>query len=152
MILYSFLLAAILPGVPPVEVVNCTTGIEVSDMLSKTNGNYEINFVNRDKKTVDAVTFGVHLGSSSIFIRDVGQFTTGIQVSHRFSNRGGEVVLAANPHLGCEVLWVHFTDGTEWRPTLKYGGPVSRHSASNSTGAAWNLFDAARRRKSLMQN
>ena len=94
--------------------MRCRTGIETSDMLYKTNGNYEIDFINRDRRTIDRIVFEVHLGSGTIPIRDVGSFTPGIRIVHRYPNRGGQVILAANPTLFCEVRSVPFTDGTEW--------------------------------------
>jgi hypothetical protein len=102
--------------VAPIDVQTCQTGIEVSDMLYKTNGNYRIDFINRDERTADAIIFDIHLGSRDIPIRDEGRFAPGIVVSHRFPNRGGEVILAARPTMECDVIWVHFTDGSEWRP------------------------------------
>jgi hypothetical protein len=101
---------------PPIEVQSCTTGIESSDMLLKTDGNYSIKFVDRDERTADIVRFVVYLGQQQIAIRDVGKFSPGVAVTHRFPNLGGEIVLVGSPSISCQVKWVHFTDGTEWTP------------------------------------
>lgn len=100
---------------PPVDILQCTTGTVMSDMLYKTDGSYSIEFVNRESRPVDAVIFDVRLGSSNVPIRDDGKFSPGVVISHRFPHRGGSVVLLGKPSLQCSVLWVRFSDGTEWR-------------------------------------
>ncbi len=83
-------------------------------MLYKTDGNYAIDFIDVDKKSVSAIGFAVHLGAQTIFIKDEGTFTPGTNVLHRFMNRGGEVATINDPSISCSVRWVRFSDGTRW--------------------------------------
>lgn len=98
----------------PVAVTSCTTGVTTSDMLVKTDGNYRIEFVDNDSRTVTEIRFVVHVGEQQIYIKDAGKFSPGVAVTHRFPDRGGEIVLVGSPQIWCEVKSVRFADDTEW--------------------------------------
>jgi hypothetical protein len=102
---------------PPVAIRSCSTGIKISGMLYKTDGNYKIDFVNLDTRNASAIGFVVHLGAQTILIKDEGTFTPGTNVEHRFTNRGGEVATINNPTISCSLRWVRFADGTRWDAT-----------------------------------
>ncbi len=51
-------------------------------------------------------------------IRDVGTFSPGVEITHRYTNGSGQAfVLPAfiAPQIKCSVESVHFADGTLWR-------------------------------------
>ncbi len=98
----------------PLDVRDCSTGVVRSEMLYKTDGNYTIEFINVSAQNISAIGFVVHLGAQSILIKDEGMFAPGVNVKHRFVNRGGEVATLNDPPISCSVRWVRFSDGARW--------------------------------------
>lgn len=100
---------------PPILVESCRTGVATSDMLVKTDGNYQVQFVNIGTKTADSIGLVIHLNQQAIYVRDVGRFAPDAIIVHKYSNRGGEIVLVGEPTIECDIQWVHFVDGSVWR-------------------------------------
>ena len=110
---------------PPISIVDCRTGIERRDLTTTTNGNYQITFINVSDRPVVEVRFEIYLADQEVPILDEGSFTTNVQVTHKFLNRGGEVTLSSSapPTMRCDVQWVRFLDGSEWTEPTNDNGP-----------------------------
>jgi hypothetical protein len=85
-----------------------------------TSSGMRIVFTNESGKVADLVNFEVRSNGVQFVIRDVGTFSPGITIDHRFSNGAGQAyVLPAfiPPDVKCRVLSVRFVDRTVWPST-----------------------------------
>lgn len=86
--------------------------------VASTSNGIKIQFTNESSKTADLINFGVDSNGEKFVIRDVGTFSPGIEITHRYRNGAGQAfVLPAfiSPNFKCKVDSVQFTDGTVWR-------------------------------------
>lgn len=86
--------------------------------VASTSNGIKIQFTNESSKTADLINFGVDSNGQTFVIRDVGTFSPGIEITHRYRNGAGQAfVLPAfiSPKFKCKVDSVRFTDGTVWR-------------------------------------
>jgi hypothetical protein len=83
-----------------------------------TTGELVINFTNYGPVTADIIRFHVQYGDQSLFIRDVGTFSPGIEITHKFKWFEGDLqlspLLQGHKPVMCDVAWSHFTNGTIW--------------------------------------
>ncbi len=116
-------LAAILPTVSaparaasnPITVTQCF--VIQPKPLSKLAGGTQIAYVNNSRKTATSVTFVVgYRNAENHFLRrvtDVGQFTPGTPIDHRF-DLYNDVTYAGKQTSSCYASSVKFIDGTSW--------------------------------------
>lgn len=86
--------------------------------LIGTSAGIQIQFTNQTSKVANLVNFRVDSNGNSFVIRDVGTFSPGIEITHRYRNGQGQAfVLPAfiSPKIKCKVDSVHFADGTSWQ-------------------------------------
>jgi hypothetical protein len=86
--------------------------------LTATSSGIEIQFTNESSKTANLINFSVESNGTSFVIRDVGTFSTGVEIKHRYQNGSGQSFVLPSfiaPDVKCSVQSVHFTDGTIWR-------------------------------------
>ncbi len=79
-----------------------------------------IVFTNESNKVADLVNFQVRANGVQFVIRDVGTFSPGVTIDHRFSNGAGQAyVLPAfiPPDVQCSVLSIRFVDRSVWPAT-----------------------------------
>lgn len=95
---------------------NVTPSASIS--LTKKTGPLEIKFTNESSKTATTIRFGVTMEHSTASIRDVGTFSPGITIHHKFKDFSGQTkfIFANEPQPQCSVQYVKFTDDTTWSP------------------------------------
>ena len=104
------------PSTGPVQVESCALRLHGNELAAKT-GTIEVQFTNEGAVEADLVRFRFDWGSdSTAYVRDVGKFTPGITVTHRFRQSAGEFVspIFGKPKVRCSVESVHFSDGSVW--------------------------------------
>lgn len=126
--------------VAPIIINSCTPELQNNNgqsiagiQLTQSSSGVKIQFTNESSKTVNLVNFTVNSNGTSFVIRDVGTFSPGVEVTHRYRNGAGQsFVLPAfiAPQLRCGVDSVHFTDGTVWEP----GAAAEAATPEPSTG------------------
>jgi len=86
--------------------------------LTKKSGPLEIKFTNESSKTATIIRFGVTMEHSTASIRDVGTFSPGITIHHKFHDFAGQTkfIFANEPQPQCTVQYVKFSDDTTWSP------------------------------------
>ncbi|MDQ2866332.1 MAG: hypothetical protein M3R51_08910 [Candidatus Eremiobacteraeota bacterium] len=87
--------------------------------LTSTSSGIQIVFTNESQKGADLINFAVNSNGDSFVIRDVGTFSPGIEITHRYRNGEGQAFVLPQfvaPKLSCAVQSVHFIDGSSWRP------------------------------------
>jgi hypothetical protein len=109
----------------PIAINSCAPMLQNSNgqsvmgiQLTQSSSGIKIQFTNESGKTANLVNFGVDSNGTSFIIRDVGTFSPGVEITHRYTNGAGQsFVLPAfiAPQLKCTVDSVRFTDGTLWR-------------------------------------
>jgi hypothetical protein len=84
--------------------------------LTKSSGPLEIKFVNEGDKVATMVRFGVTIGDETAGLRDVGTFSPGITIHHKFQDFSGRTrfIFAHEPQPKCSVQYIKFADGTTW--------------------------------------
>lgn len=84
--------------------------------LTKKTGQLEIKFTNESDKTATTVRFGVEMEKSTASIRDVGTFSPGITIHHKFNDFSGQTkfIFSSEPQPKCSVQYVKFADGSTW--------------------------------------
>jgi|SRR5579884_61699 len=86
--------------------------------VASTSSGIQIQFTNESSKTANLINFAVDSNGSSFVIRDVGTFSPGVEIKHRFTNGSGQAFVLPQfvaPNISCHVQSVGFTDGTMWR-------------------------------------
>jgi hypothetical protein len=104
-------------GQAPVAITACnlTTPLNVPAAFgldTPSAGSIAISFRNQNTKPIASVAFDVTSGVAKNRIVDMGTFSTGVEIDHRFS------VPAFSNTLGdvsCTVTSVAFADGTTWQ-------------------------------------
>lgn len=100
----------------PIQVESCYLDYD-GNALVATTGKLEIKFTNEGSVVADLIRFKVTWEQDHIaYIRDVGTFASGIEISHKFRETEGETFSPLLTHLNvkCSVESAHFTDGSVW--------------------------------------
>jgi hypothetical protein len=86
--------------------------------LTKKSGPLEIKFTNESSKEATLVRFGVTMENETASIRDVGKFSPGITIHHKFQDFSGRTkfIFSNEPQPKCSVQYVKFADDTTWTP------------------------------------
>jgi hypothetical protein len=103
-----------------------------------TSSGMRIGFTNESDKVADLINFEVHSNGATFVIRDVGTFSPGITIDHRFRNGAGQAfVLPAfiAPHVTCRVASVRFADRSVW-PVEPAAAPAPAAAATLSANPA----------------
>ncbi len=109
--------------------------------LTSSSSGIQIQFTNESTKTANLINFAVDSNGDSFLIRDVGTFSPGIEIKHRYSNGAGQAFVLPQfiaPKLSCSVQSVRFSDGTVWRrgdtaisqPAAASGNPLTATPAN----------------------
>jgi hypothetical protein len=77
--------------------------------------NLRISFVNRAALKATDVRFAVSTASGTQTIEDVGNFSTGAQITHNFAP--AQTGLNFSDPAKCAVQSVKFSDGSTWQPS-----------------------------------
>jgi hypothetical protein len=119
------------PAAPPVQIESCSLQLQGSELAAKT-GQVEVQFTNEGAVEADLIRFRFDWGSdSTAYVRDVGKFSPGITITHRFRQSAGEFVspVLAKPKIACSIEAIHFSDGTVWN------NPIAGPQRTNGTAA-----------------
>jgi hypothetical protein len=86
--------------------------------VASTSSGIRIQFTNESSKTANVINFAVKSNGDSFIIRDVGTFSSGVEITHKFTNGTGQAFVLPQfvaPKITCRVQSVGFTDGSVWR-------------------------------------
>lgn len=86
--------------------------------VASTSNGIQIQFTNESAKTADLINFAVDSNGQTFVIRDVGTFSPGIEIRHKYRNGSGQAFLLpafVSPKIKCKVDSVRFADGSVWR-------------------------------------
>jgi hypothetical protein len=86
--------------------------------VASTSSGIKIQFTNESGKTANLINFLVNSNGDQFVIRDVGTFSSGVEVTHRYTNGAGQAFVLPQfvaPKIDCSVQSVTFTDGSVWR-------------------------------------
>jgi hypothetical protein len=126
----------------PVSINSCTPIIATPPPTSptpnpfaqlltpRTSYGMRIQFTNESNKVADLVNFEVKSNGVQFIIRDVGTFSPGTEIDHKYRNGAGQAfVLPAfiPPDVTCRVLSVRFVDRTVW-PAVVAAAETSNES------------------------
>lgn len=106
--------------------------------VASTSNGIQIQFTNESEKTANLINFAVDSNGRSFVIRDVGTFSPGIEITHRYRNGSGQAFLLpefVSPKIKCHVDSVRFADGTVWRRGDKH----AKATAASATGSPEKL-------------
>ncbi|MGZ3519207.1 MAG: hypothetical protein ACXVAM_18910, partial [Vulcanimicrobiaceae bacterium] len=130
---------------PPVEINECKL-LYTGGWLMGSSSGMQVEFTNDTNQVADVINFRVTSGSQGGNIRDVGTFTPGIEIRHKYHAGDGQMMFSpifSHPHINCSVESVHFKDGTVWRadarvqaPEPTPAGPIAAAPAKLSFAAA----------------
>lgn len=125
---------------------NSTNGPSVAGIpLSTTSSGIRIEFVNESTKTADLVNFDVNSNGTHFVIRDVGTFSPGVSITHRYRSGSGQSFVLPSfiaPRIKCRVASVRFADGSSWTRGQAAAGtsqPPSTNAALSANPAQLNL-------------
>lgn len=84
--------------------------------LTKKSGPLEIKFTNESSKVATTIRFAVTMENETASIRDVGKFSPGITIHHKFQDFSGRTkfIFSNEPQPKCSVQYVKFEDDTTW--------------------------------------
>jgi hypothetical protein len=107
---------------PPINLNACNLQYDGTNIAGRVTG-VAIQFTNESTKLADLINFNVNINGQNSVIRDVGTFTPGIEITHKFRAGSDQFALPAvlsqlfgRPSVTCSVASVHFPDGSTWQP------------------------------------
>jgi hypothetical protein len=86
--------------------------------VASTSSGIQIQFTNESSKTANLINFAVDSNGETFVMRDVGTFSPGVEITHRYRNGEGQAFVLPSlisPKIKCHVDSVRFADGTVWR-------------------------------------
>jgi hypothetical protein len=114
--------------------------------LASSSSGMAIDFVNTTTKTANLVNFAVDSNGQRFIIRDVGTFSPGISINHKYRNGAGQAFVLPQfiaPRVTCSVASVRFVDGSVWRPGQPTQMlPPSEPAANPLTSSALSAYPA----------
>lgn len=99
--------------------------------VASTSAGIQIQFTNESPQTANLINFAVDSNGRTFVIRDVGTFSPGIEITHRYRNGAGQAFVLPEfvaPKFKCKVDSVRFADGTIWRH-----GDKAKHAAAGAS-------------------
>jgi hypothetical protein len=130
-------------GASPITINTCgpmvdkNSGTSIAGInVASTSSGMHIQFTNESNRTADLVNFAVNSNGTQFVIRDVGTFSPGVSIDHKYRNGSGQsFVLPAfiPPNIKCSVSSVRFTDGSLWR--MGEGSTAASSPASQPNAA-----------------
>ncbi len=104
-------------GQSPIAVNDCQFYYRGNLLVGVVDG-VRIEYTNESRHTANLIAFLVKSGQHSVVIRDVGKFSPGVEIVHKFRKQTGAAIyspLFSHPKVTCRAQEVHFVDGTTWR-------------------------------------
>ena len=133
-------------SVPPVTINSCgpiiekngTTNVAGLQLPASTSEGIAIEFVNETTEPVNLVNFNVESAGEQFVIRDVGTFSPGVSIKHKYRNGAGQAFVLPqfiSPKVHCTVASVRFADGSLWRR-----GQVTTAANASATAAPGSVI------------
>ena len=133
---------------PPVTINSCSPELEstgnspsvLNIPVSSTSQGIKIEFVNESSKVANLINFDVNSNGEQFVIRDVGTFSPGVSITHKYRNGAGQAFVLPSfiaPKIACQVASVRFTDGSYW---TKGQTPAQSTPAPNAHPSALRVF------------
>ena len=111
------------PFAPPISVNACNLEYSNDANVASRISGVTIQFTNESSKVSDLIDFRVVINGQKTLIRDVGTFTPGIEIVHKFragSDQWSLPILlqqfSGRPPVTCRIDSIHFVDGSTWQP------------------------------------
>ncbi len=111
------------PFASPVSLNACNLEYSNENHINSRISGVAIQFTNESSRVSDLINFKVTINGQDTLIRDVGTFTPGVEITHKFragSDQWSLPVLlqqfSGRPPVTCRIESIHFTDGTSWHP------------------------------------
>ncbi len=111
------------PFASPVSVNACNLEYANENQISSHVSGVAIQFTNNSSRVSDLINFKVTINGQDTLIRDVGTFTPGIEITHKFRTGSDQWALpvllqqfSGRPPVTCRIESIHFADGTSWHP------------------------------------
>lgn len=131
-------------SVPPVTINSCgpildknsQTTIAGIPVPAAASTGIAIEFVNDSTQVATLVNFDVRSAGDQFVIRDVGTFSPGVSIKHKYRNGEGQAFILPEfiaPKVACDVASVTFADGTIWRKGQPAASSPPAASAQTST-------------------
>jgi len=101
---------------PPVVVNDCQFFYKGTLLVGVAAG-VRIEYTNESPTTANLIEFLISDGAHSILVRDVGTFSPGVEIIHKFPKQTGQQIyspLFSHPKVTCRTQQAHFVDGTTW--------------------------------------
>jgi hypothetical protein len=121
----------------PVSVNSCNLEYTSDTNVGSRISGVTIQFTNESAKVSDLINFRVLINGQRSLIRDVGTFTPGIEIVHKFragSDQWSLPILlqqfSGRPPVTCHIDSIHFADGTTWQPATEMPGATSANGSS----------------------
>ena len=132
--------------VPPVTINSCGPILDKTSqptiagipVPAQSSTGIEIEFVNETSQAATLVNFDVQSGGDQFVIRDVGTFSPGVSIKHKYRNGAGQAFILPEfiaPKISCSVDSVTFADGSVWRKGQPAATPQPSGSASPGSSA-----------------
>lgn len=124
------------PFASPVNINACDLEYSSDTSIASRITGVTIQFTNESAKTSDLINFRVAINGQTSLIRDVGTFTPGIEIRHKFRAGSDQFSLpvflqqfSGRPPVTCTIDSLHFADGTTWQPGTS-GAPAGASAAA----------------------
>ncbi len=128
--------ACIAASADPVVLNSCGLSYDSTNVASQISG-LEAQFTNNGPMTAQVVNIKADIAGNAQIIRDVGTFSPGIEIKHKYRTNTGQFtlptvlgsILNGRPNVTCSIDSVVWEDGTKWMPALTTGASSSNPSA-----------------------
>ena len=145
--------AAVFAGTAdPVVLNSCGLSYDSSNVAGQITG-LEAQFTNNGPKTAQVVNIKADIAGNTQIIRDVGTFSPGIEIKHKYRTNTGQFTLptvlgaifSGRPDVKCTIDSVVWDDGTKWTAAPSTpGGQNSNPSAITVLPASMFLHESGK--------
>jgi hypothetical protein len=120
----------------PVILNSCGLSYDSTNVASQITG-LEAQFTNNGPRTAQVVNIKADIAGNTQVIRDVGTFSPGIEIKHKYRTNTGQfalptvlgTILSGRPNVTCSIDSVAWDDGTKWIPIAAGAALSSNPSA-----------------------
>jgi hypothetical protein len=133
------------PFASPVNVNACDLEYSDEHHVASRISAVAIQFTNESARVSDLINFRVTINGQTSLIRDVGTFTPGIEITHKFKAGTDQFTLpvllqqfSGRPPVTCRIESIHFADNTTWQPGTANGSATGGALTSLPTRLAFD--------------
>jgi len=136
------------PFASPVSINACNLEYADENHVASRISGVAIQFTNESARVSDLINFRVIINGQTSLIRDVGTFTPGIEITHKFKAGTDQFTLpvllqqfSGRPPVTCRIESIHFADNTTWQPGTPAGTTANATAGALSALPARLAFD-----------